>query len=58
MIIAAFFTAKSDLKEDELKVFASSRLARYKQPRACFQRESLPYGPNGKLLRRNLKQLL
>ncbi len=58
MIIAAFFLAQCDLKEDELKIFASTRLARYKQPRAYFQLESLPYGPNGKLLRRNLKQLL
>ena len=58
MIIAAFFTAHCDLKEDELKIFASSRLARYKQPRAYFQCESLPYGANGKVLRRNLKQIL
>lgn len=57
-IIAAFFLAKCDLEEDELKIFASTRLARYKQSRAYFQLESLPYGPNGKLLRRNLKQLL
>ena len=57
-IIAAFFTAKSDLSEDDLKTFASTRLARYKQPRAYFQCESLPYGPNGKLLRPALKQKL
>ena len=57
-IIAAFFTAQCEIKEDELKIFASTRLARYKQPRAYFQRESLPHGPNGKLLRRNLKKLL
>ncbi|MGB1154249.1 MAG: class I adenylate-forming enzyme family protein [Paracoccaceae bacterium] len=57
MIIAAFFTAQCELNEDELKIFASTRLARYKQPRAYFQRESLPHGPNGKILRRNLKQL-
>lgn len=58
MVIAAFCTAKCDLNEDELKAFASNRLARYKQPRAYFQCESLPYGPNGKLLRRQLTQLL
>jgi acyl-CoA synthetase (AMP-forming)/AMP-acid ligase II len=40
---------------DELRVFAESRLARYKQPREYEIREALPRTDSGKLLKRVLR---
>ena len=53
-IIAVFYTGPERLDEAVLADFAKSRLARYKQPRACIYLDSLPTGANGKLLRRAL----
>ncbi|MFQ6548233.1 class I adenylate-forming enzyme family protein [Aestuariibius sp. 2305UL40-4] len=54
-IIAAFYTAARDIVEDDLKAFAATRLARYKQPRLYRRLAELPRGANGKLLRRQLR---
>ncbi|MDP2493941.1 class I adenylate-forming enzyme family protein [Shimia thalassica] len=55
-IIAAFYTATTDLDEAALKSFAESNLARYKQPRLYKRLEALPTNPNGKLSRRALRK--
>ncbi len=54
-IIAAFYTADHDLVEDELKAFAETHLARYKQPRLYKRLPALPTNANGKLNRRALR---
>lgn len=54
-IIAAFYTSETELDADGLSAYVSSRLARYKQPRAWIRRNTLPTGPNGKILRRALR---
>ncbi len=56
-VIVAFYTSPEPLDEAQLKAFAETRLARYKQPRAYQRLETLPTGANGKLLRRALKPL-
>ena len=56
-VIAAFYTAKTEIETDVLKAFAKCHLARYKQPRAYIYCETLPTGPNGKILRRALSVL-
>lgn len=53
-VIAAFYTGPEEISSERLVEFASSRLARYKQPRAYVYLDSLPAGANGKLLRRAL----
>ncbi len=55
-IIAAFYTADHDLVEDELKAFAQTHLARYKQPRLFKRLPALPTNANGKLNRRALRE--
>jgi len=55
-IIAAFYTADHDLVEDELKAFAQTQLARYKQPRLFKRLPALPTNANGKLNRRALRE--
>jgi acyl-coenzyme A synthetase/AMP-(fatty) acid ligase len=55
-VIAAFYVAKDDVAADDLANHAASRLARYKCPRIYVKVEALPKGPNGKLLRRRLRQ--
>ncbi len=54
-VIAAFYTADHDLVETDLKAFAASRLARYKQPRLYIRLPVLPTNANGKLNRRALR---
>lgn len=53
-IIVLFYTGPEQLREDSILDFAKTRLARYKQPRACIYLDKLPTGANGKLLRRAL----
>jgi len=55
-IIAAFYTADHELAEDDLKAFAQSHLARYKQPRLFKRLAALPTNANGKLNRRALRE--
>jgi len=54
-VIAAFYTG-TETPEAELRGFAETCLARYKQPRLYVYRETLPKGGNGKLNRRALRQ--
>lgn len=54
-IIAAFYTAETDLNEHSLKQQAADRLARYKCPRSFVRIDALPRNPNGKILRKALK---
>ncbi|WP_372833872.1 class I adenylate-forming enzyme family protein [Puniceibacterium confluentis] len=54
-LIAAFYTGAAPLDPEALATWAAERLARYKQPRLYFHRDSLPKNPNGKLLRRALR---
>jgi len=55
-VIAAFYVAHGDVEPDELDGFVAGRLARYKCPRLYTKVDALPKGPNGKLLRRHLRQ--
>ncbi|MEP2530500.1 class I adenylate-forming enzyme family protein [Shimia sp.] len=54
-IIAAFYTASSELDETALKAYAEQNLARYKQPKLFQRLDALPTNPNGKLSRRALR---
>jgi len=54
-VIAAFYVSKSPLEGAALERFVAARLARYKCPRIYMRVEALPKGPNGKLLRRLLR---
>lgn len=56
-LIIAFYTAQEPLDEAGLKIAATERLARYKQPRAFVHLPELPRNPNGKLLRRALRDI-
>ncbi|MDW4497805.1 class I adenylate-forming enzyme family protein [Sulfitobacter sp. D35] len=55
-VIAAFYSAAGPLDEDALRRYARERLARYKQPRLFVHLPELPFGANGKLLRRRLRE--
>jgi acyl-coenzyme A synthetase/AMP-(fatty) acid ligase len=55
-VIAAFYIAKDRVETAELARFVAGRLARYKCPRIYTRVETLPKGPNGKLLRRRLRE--
>ena len=56
-IIAAFYVpSAAPVPEAELAAHCSSRLARYKCPRAFHPVPALPRGANGKLRRRELKE--
>jgi acyl-coenzyme A synthetase/AMP-(fatty) acid ligase len=55
-VIAVFYVAKGNVKTDDLEGFVASRLARYKCPRIYMKVDALPKGPNGKLLRRALRE--
>lgn len=54
-IIAAFYTGPAPLDEADLHTYVEERLARYKQPRVFIHLPALPTGPNGKMLRRALR---
>ncbi len=56
-VIAAFYVAMGEpVPEAELAAHCAKRLARYKCPRMFRAVRSLPRGPNGKLLRRMLRE--
>jgi len=55
IIVAFYVGAQTD--EADLKAFAETCLARYKQPRVYVRLEALPSGANGKIMRRSLKPL-
>jgi len=55
-VIAAFYTARNLLDQQELSAFAAQRLAQYKRPRIYVHVDTLPRGANSKLLRRKLRQ--
>lgn len=54
-IVVGFYTADMELDEAGLKAEAAARLARYKCPRSFVRVDALPRNPNGKLLRKRLK---
>jgi acyl-CoA synthetase (AMP-forming)/AMP-acid ligase II len=56
-IIKAFVVLKSGQKitEEETISFCNDKLATYKKPKEIAFVESLPHGPTGKVLRRELK---
>jgi acyl-coenzyme A synthetase/AMP-(fatty) acid ligase len=56
-VIAAFYVpVERAVPEAELAAHCAGRLARYKGPRLFRAVEALPRGPNGKLLRRRLRE--
>ncbi len=54
-VIALFYTAATDLDQDQLAAHATQHLARYKQPRVYHRLDALPRTANAKLNRRLLK---
>ncbi|WP_136635650.1 class I adenylate-forming enzyme family protein [Pseudooceanicola onchidii] len=56
-LIIAFYTGPEPLDEAQLASLAAERLARYKQPRAFLHVKDMPRNPNGKLLRRALRDV-
>ncbi len=54
-VIAAFYIAQEELPEETLKTATAERLARYKCPRAFVRVDQLPRNPNGKLIRKALR---
>jgi acyl-coenzyme A synthetase/AMP-(fatty) acid ligase len=55
-VIAAFYVPKEPVAHVDLERHAADKLARYKCPRIYAEVEALPKGPNGKLLRRQLRE--
>lgn len=56
-VIIGFYTGPQPLDNAMLKSLAAERLARYKQPRDFIYLEELPRNPNGKLLRKALRDV-
>ncbi|MEL6409085.1 MAG: class I adenylate-forming enzyme family protein [Pseudomonadota bacterium] len=56
-VIMAFYTAQSPISEEALAAFTYENLAGYKRPRRYIRLDTLPTGPNGKLLRRALRPI-
>jgi acyl-coenzyme A synthetase/AMP-(fatty) acid ligase len=54
-VIALFFVANGEVEKAHLETYAAERLARYKCPRIYTEVQALPKGPNGKLLRWQLR---
>lgn len=54
-VIAAFYVPHGQVDLADIERHAAEKLARYKCPRIYAEVESLPKGPNGKLLRRRLR---
>jgi acyl-coenzyme A synthetase/AMP-(fatty) acid ligase len=54
-VIAAFYTGPVALDDALLQQHVSRELARYKHPRMFVHLPELPVGPNGKILRRELR---
>lgn len=57
-LIYAFYVSDIEIPSESLNAFASQSLARYKQPREFIRVEALPTGANGKLVRKDLSQLI
>ncbi|MBP7935625.1 MAG: AMP-binding protein [Phycisphaerae bacterium] len=59
-VVVAFVALKDGAQAtaDELREFSRQRLAGYKTPRELYILESLPHGPTGKILKRELKARL
>ena len=55
-VIAAFYVPNGQVEQAELEQHAAEKLARYKCPRIYAEVDALPKGPNGKLLRRQLRE--
>ena len=55
-VIAAFYVPHGPVDLADIERHAAEKLARYKCPRIYAEVESLPKGPNGKLLRRRLRE--
>lgn len=53
-VIALYYTGEAD--EHALRAHAQLGLAAYKQPRLYIRRDAIPYGANGKLNRRALRE--
>ena len=45
----------SDATADDIKAFVKARVAAYKYPRHVWLEDSLPKGPTGRILRREIK---
>ncbi|MEM8979142.1 MAG: class I adenylate-forming enzyme family protein [Pseudomonadota bacterium] len=54
-VIAAFYVSEKAIDDVRLSEHAAKTLARYKQPRLYIHKETLPKGPNNKLLRKVLR---
>lgn len=54
-VIVAYFCSRGPVTPDDLRAFASERLADYKRPRVLLPRETLPRSANGKLQRALLR---
>lgn len=57
-IPVAFVQKKGDLTEDEVIIFCSEKLAKYKCPRQIYFIDNIPRNASKKLLRRELRKLL
>ncbi|QIE44433.1 acyl--CoA ligase [Pseudohalocynthiibacter aestuariivivens] len=57
-IIAAFYTSDTPQKDADLRAYASTKLADYKQPRAYYRVDHIPANANGKVARKSLHSLL
>jgi acyl-coenzyme A synthetase/AMP-(fatty) acid ligase len=55
-LIIAFYTGPKELDQADLIAQSQERLARYKQPRAFVYLPVMPRNPNGKLLRKALRE--
>lgn len=59
-VVVAFVALKdgAQVTADELREFSRQRLAGYKTPRELYILDSLPHGPTGKIIKRELKARL
>lgn len=55
-VIGCFYVASEPIATEQISAFATTCLARYKQPRLYVALASLPRGPNNKILRRALRE--
>jgi len=56
-LIMAFYTADKPLSQETLNTHMRAQLAPYKCPRSYYHINTLPTGPNGKILRRALRPI-
>ena len=57
-VIAAGYVAEQEISDEAWSAYLADTLARYKQPRFFAKLDALPTGPNGKLSRRSLTEVL